>query len=78
MTAPINTAAQDRYIQIRKTGTAARALLGQEMMRDPYWPFHAAGALDRLDRLEMPQAYDYVIRPGHGAELPAAWVSSDG
>jgi 2,4-dienoyl-CoA reductase-like NADH-dependent reductase (Old Yellow Enzyme family) len=59
-------------------GDADMVLLGKEMMRDPYWPFHAAQTLDRLDRLEMPPAYDYVIRPGPGVELPEAWVESDG
>jgi 2,4-dienoyl-CoA reductase-like NADH-dependent reductase (Old Yellow Enzyme family) len=37
-------------------------LLASEMLRDAYWPFHAAQKLGKLDALPMPGPYDYVIR----------------
>ncbi|MGV3531255.1 MAG: NADH:flavin oxidoreductase/NADH oxidase [Chthoniobacteraceae bacterium] len=36
-------------------------LLGREMLRDPYWPFHAAVALDRRSELKLPAPYDYAV-----------------
>ena len=36
-------------------------LLGEGMLRDPYWAFHAAEALGEKRRLRMPPPYDYVI-----------------
>ena len=51
---------------IPRDGDADLVLVGTAMMRDPHWPFHAAEALGRLDRLPMPPPYDYVIRPMTG------------
>ena len=48
---------------IIRDGQADMVLLATAMLRDPYWPFHAAHALGRLDRVAMPASYDYVIRP---------------
>ncbi len=44
-------------------GKADFALLATQSLRDPYWPFHAAQELGRLEALRMPTSYDYVIRP---------------
>jgi 2,4-dienoyl-CoA reductase-like NADH-dependent reductase (Old Yellow Enzyme family) len=38
-------------------GKADVVLLGREMLRDPYWPIHAAQALDRLSSVEIPVQY---------------------
>jgi hypothetical protein len=32
------------------------------MLRDPYWPLHAATALGRREALKLPPPYDYVVR----------------
>ena len=48
---------------IIRQGQADIALLGTEMLRDPYWTYHAARTLGILDRLVMPASYDYVLRP---------------
>jgi 2,4-dienoyl-CoA reductase-like NADH-dependent reductase (Old Yellow Enzyme family) len=45
------------------TGQADLVLLGERMLLDPYWPFHAAQELGELQRLSLPPAYDYVFRP---------------
>jgi 2,4-dienoyl-CoA reductase-like NADH-dependent reductase (Old Yellow Enzyme family) len=44
------------------TGQADIVLLGERMLRDPYWPFHAAEKLGQRDRLPLPASYDYVLR----------------
>ncbi len=46
-------------------GRADIVLLGSEMLRDPYWPFHASIALKKPGSVRMPLPYDYVIQP-HG------------
>jgi 2,4-dienoyl-CoA reductase-like NADH-dependent reductase (Old Yellow Enzyme family) len=48
---------------IIRDGQADMVLLGTAMLHDPYWAFHAARALGRLDRMAMPASYDYVVRP---------------
>jgi len=40
-------------------GQADLVLLGTQMLRDPYWPFHAAQTLGQA--LKMPPPYGYVI-----------------
>lgn len=47
---------------IIREGQADVVLLASEMLRDPYWPFHAAVTLGRADALPMPGPYDYVVR----------------
>lgn len=53
----------DQADAIIRQGRADIALLGTSMLRDPYWPFHAAGALGCIERLSLPMFYDYVLRP---------------
>jgi 2,4-dienoyl-CoA reductase-like NADH-dependent reductase (Old Yellow Enzyme family) len=36
-------------------------LLGREMLRNPYWPVHAAKVLKKTHLLKLPRQYDYVI-----------------
>jgi 2,4-dienoyl-CoA reductase-like NADH-dependent reductase (Old Yellow Enzyme family) len=55
----INDAAQADEI-IRKE-RADIVLLGREMLRDPYWPFHAARALGRPDAVKLPLPYNYAV-----------------
>jgi 2,4-dienoyl-CoA reductase-like NADH-dependent reductase (Old Yellow Enzyme family) len=43
-------------------GEADLVLLATASLDDAYWPFHAAKALQRLDKLQMPLPYDYVVR----------------
>jgi hypothetical protein len=31
------------------------------MLRDPYWPLHAATALGKRDAVKLPPPYDYVV-----------------
>jgi len=56
----INSPAQAETIVA--TGQADIVLLGERMLRDPYWPLHAAQELGQFDRFTMPPPYDYVLR----------------
>lgn len=47
--------------EIIRSGQADIVLLGTEMLRDPYWPFHAARSLDQKQAVTMPDPYNYVI-----------------
>jgi 2,4-dienoyl-CoA reductase-like NADH-dependent reductase (Old Yellow Enzyme family) len=47
--------------EIVSSGQADLVLLAEGMLRDPYWPLHAAHALGAQARLAMPPQYDYVI-----------------
>jgi 2,4-dienoyl-CoA reductase-like NADH-dependent reductase (Old Yellow Enzyme family) len=40
--------------------------LAMEYLRDPYWPLHAAVALDELDRFTLPPSYEFWIKLGYG------------
>ena len=48
--------------EIVGTGKADMVFLAREMLRDPYWPLHAATALGRREALKLPPPYDYVVR----------------
>jgi 2,4-dienoyl-CoA reductase-like NADH-dependent reductase (Old Yellow Enzyme family) len=43
--------------EIVRTGKADMVLLARAMLRDPYWPLHAARALDRADAVPVPVQY---------------------
>src|SRR4051794_15895605 len=43
--------------EIVRTGKADLILLARAMLRDPYWPLHAARALDRADAVPVPVQY---------------------
>jgi 2,4-dienoyl-CoA reductase-like NADH-dependent reductase (Old Yellow Enzyme family) len=42
---------------IIRSGEADMVLLAREMLRDPYWPLHAAAALGQPDRRRVPNQY---------------------
>ncbi|WP_200845326.1 NADH:flavin oxidoreductase/NADH oxidase [Roseomonas sp. 18066] len=44
--------------EILTEGKADVILLARELLRDPYWPMHAAKALGRLDAIQSPPQYD--------------------
>lgn len=44
-----------------RNGQADVVLLAREMLRDPYWPFHAARMLGRPDAVHLPPPYDYAV-----------------
>jgi 2,4-dienoyl-CoA reductase-like NADH-dependent reductase (Old Yellow Enzyme family) len=48
--------------EILRSGRADMIFLAREMLRDPYWPLHAATALGRREALKLPPPYDYVVR----------------
>ena len=48
--------------ELIKSEQADIVLLGTEMLRDPYWAFHAALALGHKEAIRLPKAYDYVLR----------------
>jgi 2,4-dienoyl-CoA reductase-like NADH-dependent reductase (Old Yellow Enzyme family) len=48
--------------EILRSGKADMIFLAREMLRDPYWPLHAATALGRREALKLPPPYDYVVR----------------
>ena len=48
---------------IISAGKADIVLLATEMLRDPYWPFHAAVALKKAGAVHLPPPYDYVVQP---------------
>jgi 2,4-dienoyl-CoA reductase-like NADH-dependent reductase (Old Yellow Enzyme family) len=37
--------------------------IARELLRDPYWPVHAARVLHQADKLALPQAYQYAAYP---------------
>ena len=64
-TAAVGSIAEPRQAaDIVATGQADMALIATASLNDAYWPLTAAKALGRLDRLTMPESYDYVVRPG--------------
>ena len=44
--------------EIIRNNRADLVLLAREMLRDPYWPFHAAQVLKRRDGVRLPSPYD--------------------
>jgi 2,4-dienoyl-CoA reductase-like NADH-dependent reductase (Old Yellow Enzyme family) len=44
--------------EIVRHGRADVVLLAREMLRNPYWPVHAARALGQADKLRLPVQYD--------------------
>jgi 2,4-dienoyl-CoA reductase-like NADH-dependent reductase (Old Yellow Enzyme family) len=48
--------------EILRSGKADLVFLAREMLRDPYWPLHAAAALGVRDAIKLPPPYDYVVR----------------
>ncbi|MBX9579038.1 MAG: NADH:flavin oxidoreductase/NADH oxidase [Gemmataceae bacterium] len=50
---------------IVRDGRADLVLLAREMLRDPYWPLHAARVLGRPDAESWPDQYGYAVRPAH-------------
>jgi 2,4-dienoyl-CoA reductase-like NADH-dependent reductase (Old Yellow Enzyme family) len=47
--------------EIVRSGKADLVFLAREMMRDPYWPFHAARKLGVADAQTLPKNYTYAI-----------------
>lgn len=47
--------------EIIQNGRADIVLLARELLRDPYWPFHAALKLGCRDALRLPKPYDYAV-----------------
>jgi 2,4-dienoyl-CoA reductase-like NADH-dependent reductase (Old Yellow Enzyme family) len=43
--------------EVIRNGRADLVLLGREVLRDPYWPIHAAQALQHKDTLPVPPQY---------------------
>ncbi len=37
--------------------------MGRELLRDPYWPVHAARSLHQADKLRLPDLYHYAAYP---------------
>ena len=37
--------------------------LARELLRDPYWPVHAARSLHQSDKIKLPEAYHYAAYP---------------
>lgn len=48
--------------EVIRNGRADVVLLAREMLRDPYWPMHAARALGKADRLPPPLQYARAAR----------------
>jgi 2,4-dienoyl-CoA reductase-like NADH-dependent reductase (Old Yellow Enzyme family) len=48
--------------EILRSGKADLVFLAREMLRDPYWPLHAAMALGQREAIQLPPPYDYVVR----------------
>ena len=46
---------------ILRNGQADLVLLARELLRDPYWPYHAARALGKTDRLPPPLQYGRAL-----------------
>lgn len=49
--------------EIVRNGRADIVLLAREMLRDPYWPIHAAEALRKRDQIRLPEQYEYAANP---------------
>jgi 2,4-dienoyl-CoA reductase-like NADH-dependent reductase (Old Yellow Enzyme family) len=47
---------------IIRGGQADLVFLARKMVRDPYWPLHAAEELGLRESLVLPPPYDYVVR----------------
>ena len=47
--------------EIIHNGRADIVLLARELLRDPYWPFHAAKELGKPDAVKLPEPYDYAV-----------------
>lgn len=43
--------------EVIRNGRADVVLLAREMLRNPYWPVHAARALGHADKLRLPVQY---------------------
>lgn len=48
--------------EIIRNGRADIVLLGREMLRDPYWPTHAARALGKNEQLKLPIQYSHWLK----------------
>jgi 2,4-dienoyl-CoA reductase-like NADH-dependent reductase (Old Yellow Enzyme family) len=49
--------------RIIREGQADIVLLATEMLRDPYWPFHAARSLHPTETIiQLPAPYNYVLQ----------------
>jgi len=48
--------------EIVRNGRADLVLLAREMLREPYWPFHAARALGHSDKPILPEQYRFWLR----------------
>lgn len=49
--------------QIIRNGQADIVLLATEILRDPYWPFHAARSLyPSQEIVNLPSPYNYVLQ----------------
>lgn len=48
--------------EIIRNNRADIVLLAREMLRDPYWPLHAARALGKADKLQPPVQYGRAVR----------------
>jgi 2,4-dienoyl-CoA reductase-like NADH-dependent reductase (Old Yellow Enzyme family) len=49
--------------RIIREGQADIVLLATEMLRDPYWPFHAARSLHPTETIiQLPAPYTYVLQ----------------
>jgi 2,4-dienoyl-CoA reductase-like NADH-dependent reductase (Old Yellow Enzyme family) len=49
--------------EIVRNGRADLVLLARELLRDPYWPVHAAEALRKRDQIRLPVQYEYAVNP---------------
>jgi 2,4-dienoyl-CoA reductase-like NADH-dependent reductase (Old Yellow Enzyme family) len=49
--------------EIVRNGRADIVLLARELLRDPYWPVHAAEALRKRDLIRLPDQYEYAANP---------------
>jgi 2,4-dienoyl-CoA reductase-like NADH-dependent reductase (Old Yellow Enzyme family) len=47
--------------EIVRNGRADLVLLSRELLRDPYWPFHAAKALDFKGEMPVPPQYKRAL-----------------
>lgn len=48
---------------IVRNGHADMVFIGRELLRDPYWPVHAARTLHQSDKLHLPDPYHYAAYP---------------
>ncbi len=64
LTAAVGMIAEPKQAdQIIRNGQADIVLLATEMLRDPYWPFHAAQSLHpRQTLVNLPDPYNYVLQ----------------